>query len=80
MSTRKQPGYAILFGLTIALVATAILTLLPLSDASHNVLGYSSLCSWVPFSTLILLAAAGTSCKLRSKLFKGQNPIPADPK
>jgi hypothetical protein len=67
---RKQPGYSILLGLTITLTVLAILTLLPVATHPANVLGYRSLCTWVPWSTLILAALAGTSCKLRSRIFK----------
>lgn len=74
MSTRKQPGYAILLGLTITSVLAAGLTLLPLPASKPNVLGYVSQCSWAPWSTLILLAAAGTFCKLRVKLTKTAGP------
>lgn len=74
MSTRKQPGYAILLGLTITSVLAAVLTVLPLPASRPNVLGYVSQCSWVPWSTLILLAAAGTFCKLRVKLTKTAMP------
>jgi hypothetical protein len=67
---RKQPGYSILLGLTVTLAVLAILTLLPVATHPANVLGYRSLCTWVPWSTLILAALAGTSCKLRKRLFK----------
>ncbi len=74
MSTKKQPAYAILLGLTITSVLAALLTVLPLPASKPNILGYVSQCSWVPWSTLILLAAAGTFCKLRVKLAKNVTP------
>jgi hypothetical protein len=74
VSTKKQPGYGILLGLTITSVLAAILTVLPLPASKPNVLGYVSQCSWAPWSTLILLAAAGTFCKLRVKLTKSAGP------
>lgn len=58
--TKKQPQYKILSGLAILLVVCAALTILPYSAASKaNLLGYKSLCAFVPLSTLILLGAAG---------------------
>ncbi len=65
----KQPGYGIFFGLTITAALLAVVTLIPAGDAP-NALGYRSLCIWAPWSTLILAALAGTSCKLRSRFFK----------
>ncbi len=67
---RKQPGYGIFLGLTIAATALAVVTALPVTAPRPNLFGYASVCSWMPWSTLLLVALAGTSCKLRSKLFK----------
>ncbi len=67
---RKQPGYAILLGLSITATTLAALTALPTSAPRSNLFGYASVCSWMPWSTLLLLGLAATSCKLRSKLFK----------
>ena len=67
---RKQPGYGILLGLTITAALLAVATLIPVAGRPPNALGYGSLCTWVPWSTLILVALAGTSCKLRSRFFK----------
>jgi len=67
---KKQPGYAILLGLSITATLLAAATALPVTAPRANVFGYASLCSWMPWSTLLLLAVAATSCKVRSKLFK----------
>jgi hypothetical protein len=74
MSTRKQPQYAILLGLTITSALAAGLTVLPMPASKPNSLGYVSQCSWAPWSTLILLAAAGAFCKLRAKLTQAAVP------
>jgi hypothetical protein len=59
-TVKKQPHYKILSGLTILMAALALLTILPYPAASKaNLLGYKSLCAFVPISTLILLGAAG---------------------
>ncbi len=66
---KKQPGYAILLGLSITSTVLAALTALPVAAPRANVFGYASLCSWMPWSTLALFALVATSCKLRKKLF-----------
>ena len=56
---KKQPQYKILSGLAILMLISAVLTILPHPAASKvNLLGYKSLCAFVPLSTLILLGAA----------------------
>ncbi len=56
---KKQPQYTMLSWLAILLVVSALLTILPYPAASKaNLLGYKSLCAFVPLSTLILLGAA----------------------
>ena len=69
---KKQPGYGILLALTIALTTLAALTAVPVAAARANVLGYASLCPWMPWSTLVLVALAATVCKVRSKVFKAR--------
>jgi len=57
---KERPLSKILSGLAILLVVSALLTVLPYPAASKaNLLGYKSLCAFVPVSTLILLGAAG---------------------
>jgi hypothetical protein len=57
---KKQPQYTMLSWLTILLVVSALLTILPYPAASKvNLLGYRSLCAFVPLSTIILLGVAG---------------------
>ena len=57
---KKQPQYTMLSWLTILLVISALLTILPYPAASKvNLLGYRSLCAFVPLSTIILLGVAG---------------------
>jgi hypothetical protein len=67
---RKQPGYGVLLGLSITATALAVVTALPITAPRANLFGYASVCSWMPWSTVLLLGLAATSCKLRSKLFK----------
>jgi hypothetical protein len=57
---KRQPYDKILSGLAILMVVAALFTLLPYPGASKaNLLGYKSLCAFVPLSTLILLGVAG---------------------
>ena len=56
---KNRSHYRILSGLAILLVVSALLTTFPHPAASKaNLLGYKSLCAFVPLSTLILLGAA----------------------
>jgi hypothetical protein len=67
MTTRKK-GYNLLLGLTILLTLAAIVTLLPNPGASKvNLLGYKSICSAAPMSTLLLLICTGANCYLRKR-------------
>jgi len=56
--TKDQVSNSLLI-LTLLLVLTALLTLIPFSAAKMNDLGYHSMCPFAPWSTLALLAAAG---------------------
>ena len=70
---KRRPQYKILSGLTILLVISAALTILPHPGASKvNLLGYKSLCAFVPLSTLILLGAAGFVRIFRDTQFKSK--------
>jgi len=52
---KNAPGHDILLGLTIASLVAAVVTLLPHKGHFPKVLGYGSLCTWAPWSTLFLL-------------------------
>jgi len=68
---KQSIGYHLMLSLTKLLTLTAILTLIPLSSVTKEcALGYKAVCSFAPYSTLILLAIAGISCKIRSKFLK----------
>jgi hypothetical protein len=58
----------ILLALIFVLPGLAAVTLLPFSGAKTNDLGYSSLCTFVPWSTLTLLLAAAVIWVLRQYL------------
>jgi len=66
----KARGYIILLGVTILITLSALLTLIPYSNASkESYFGYKALCSFTPVSTVICLFLAGVVCKVRKKIF-----------
>ncbi len=64
----------ILFALVLAFVIAAVATLIPNTSPRNNDLGYSSLCPFAPWSTLVLLAGAAVSWAVRSHLAKPDAP------
>ncbi len=60
----------LLIGLTIIAVVSALATLVPYIGASKvNILGYKSLCTFTPISTIIFLFLANTFYGIRKKKF-----------
>lgn len=69
MKTRKK-GYQWFLALTMIFTLAAIITLIPNPGASKdNMIGYHSICSGVPMSTLVLVICAGATCYFRKKYF-----------
>jgi hypothetical protein len=69
MKTRKK-GYKWMLALTILFTLSAIITLIPNPGAAKdNMMGYHSICSGAPMSTLVLIICAGTTCFFRKKYF-----------
>ena len=58
----------------MAFVAAAVSTLIPNTSPRNNDLGYSSLCPFAPWSTLVLLLGAGIAMAVRSHLAKPSAP------
>ena len=54
--------------LAFVLIGLAVVTLLPLPGSKVNDLGYGSICTFVPGSTLTLLLAAGVIWAVRKYL------------
>ena len=67
---KKEPQYSLLSSLSLVLVGLATLTLLPRQTSDPNLLGYHTLCAFVPVSTLILLGLAGFVRALRNTLYR----------
>lgn len=64
----KDIRNALLLALVIVLVGLAVFTLLPFSAPKANDLGYVSACPFAPWSTLVLLLAAGVVWAIRQYL------------
>jgi hypothetical protein len=64
----KDIRNALLLALVIALVGLAVFTLLPFSAPKANDLGYVSACPFAPWSSLVLLLAAGVVWAIRRYL------------
>ncbi len=58
----------ILLGLAWIFAGLAAITLLPFSASKTNDLGYYSMCSFAPWSTLALLVVAGVIWAIRQYL------------
>ena len=68
---RNTKLYVTFLVLTIIFTLAGVITLIPSPhDPDMNFLGYKSMCSWAPWSTLICFLLAGISCKIRKKKFK----------
>ncbi len=66
----KKKGYGWMLLLTILVTLSGMVTLVPFASASKaNLLGYKSLCTNVPISTLICFVIAGVICFVRIKNF-----------
>jgi len=71
---KKEPQYSLLSAASVLLIALAALTLLPHADSKLDLLGYHTLCAFVPLSTLVLLGGAGFARIMRNTLYKDQRP------
>lgn len=72
MGSRRLPGYSALLVFTILMVLGAALTLLPFPLAYRtSMLGYKSLCTLAPISTLACLGMAWLGFRnLRTRLLE----------
>ena len=64
----KDIRNSLLLALVIVLAGSAAFTLLPFSAPKANDLGYVSACPFAPWSTLVLLLAAGVVWAIRQYL------------
>lgn len=64
----------ILLGVAVILLILAAITTLPHPPHKCNLIGYRSVCAFVPLSTLTLLGGAGFVVVLRSSSRSGERP------
>jgi len=69
-AAQKGSRYVALSALSVLLAALAGITILPYSGSHLNMLGYHSICGFVPLSTLTLLGAAVVVRVLRDMEFR----------
>lgn len=70
----KEPQYTLLSATSVLLILLAVLTVLPHPDSKPDLLGYHTLCAFVPLSTLVLLGLAGFVRIMRNTLYRSQSP------
>jgi hypothetical protein len=64
----------LLLAITVVLLILAAATLLPFPSPTTSDLGYSALCPFAPWSTLMLLLLAGLSWALRGHFTPESDP------
>ena len=67
--TKREPQYSLLTALILLLLGLAALTLIPHPGSSTDLVGFHTLCSFAPVSTLMLLALAGFVRVLRDTVY-----------
>jgi len=58
--------------LAVLLAGLAALTLIPHADSQADLLGYHTVCSFAPLSSLVLLGLAGFVLVMRNTVYKGK--------
>jgi len=67
---KKKKGYGWMILLSVLVTLGGLVTLLPNASANKaNLLGYKSLCSIAPISTLLCLIVVAVICIVRKKNF-----------
>ncbi len=72
MDANKEPQYSVLTGLSLLLAGLAVLTLIPHAASEADLLGFHTLCSFAPISTLFLAGAAGFALAMRNATYKAR--------
>ena len=66
----KKKGYGLMLLLTIVVTLAGLVTLVPHASANKaNLLGYKSMCSMVPVSTVLCFLVAAVICIVKEKNF-----------
>jgi len=71
---KREPQYSLMSALAVLLVGLAALTLMPHADSQPDLMGYHTLCSFAPVSTLVLLGLAGFVLVMRNTVYEGKPP------
>ena len=68
--TKREPQYSLLTASFVLLLGLAALTLIPHAESSPDMLGYHTLCSFAPVSTIVLLALGGFARVMRDVVYR----------
>jgi hypothetical protein len=68
--TNKEPQYSLCTALAVLLAGLAVLTLLPHAASEADLLGFHTLCSFAPVSSLILFGLAGFAIAMRNTVYR----------
>jgi hypothetical protein len=69
-SANVEPQYTVLSALAVLLLGLALFTLIPHGSSAADLLGFHTLCSFAPLSTLILAGIAGFVLAMRNTLYR----------
>ena len=70
--SKIEPQYSLLTASIILLIGLAAVTLIPHADSDVDLIGFHTLCSFAPVSTLILLAVAGFARIMRDTVYRAR--------
>jgi len=69
-SANIEPQYTLVSALAVLLLGLALFTLIPHADSGPDLLGFHTLCTFAPLSTLILAGVAGFVLAMRNTLYR----------
>jgi hypothetical protein len=69
-SANIEPQYTVLSALAVLLLGLALFTLIPHAKSAPDLLGFHTVCSFAPLSTLILLGVAGFILAMRNAVYR----------
>ena len=70
-SGNVEPQYSVLSAVMLLLLGLAVFTLIPHEASAPDFLGFHTLCSFAPVSTLVLLGVAGFVRAMRNSVYRG---------
>jgi hypothetical protein len=75
-SANREPQYSLLTALAVLLAGLAILTLIPHASSEADLLGFHTLCSFAPISSLLLFGLAAIVIAMRNVTYKARTRSP----